>query len=308
VRALGVNVGTTAIRAVEVFALNDVAEGEARAITATRSLNHMTRREFASLLGEPEQYDRVDIAWSAPRINGRLVPESTGLRDVGEIAVSMARGSLDEQLSELCRCKVSSWHDGAAACAGEEWAARRTEHDRPVLTLKLGTSFGAGLVREGRVCGLPMQLAKCLLPGRSRSTWQHPIVGIEGTARDALGARGIGNAYATRSGGTGVGFQEFVGGVADGDPVAVKLVRASAETICDLLEFVGRMLPLPDLVLTGQNLEASAFNARLRDEIWSESARRGLDFGLLDSQLSFSGVAAIGAVVLGVGKDEALET
>ncbi len=299
VRALGVNVGGTAARAVEMLALD--RSPEPRSITATKALSGLTLSQFASLLGEPGQYDRIDIAWSAPRVNARLVPESIGLQGVGEIAECMARGSLDEQLSSVCGCTVTSWHDGAAACAGEEWA-RNAVHGRPVLTLKLGTSFAAGLAWDGRVCGLPMQLAKCVLPGQPCPGFQHPIVGIRGTARDALGAQSIGNSYTSAS---GTGFQAFERGVATGDPAALELVRASAGAICELIELVGRAWPLPDLVLTGQNLDAPAFAARLRDEVRRESTRRALDFRLLDSRLSFSGVAAIGAVVLGVGKGQA---
>ncbi len=299
-RCLGVNVGGSYLRL--VWLVNGSVDEEERVpLGAGEGPSADGRvRDLVSLLTVPRRsrgLDCIGIAWSAVRTPSGL--RSTALRAAGaeRIAGLLDRGALDAVLTEGCGVRVRSWPDGEAVAAAEA-VARRPARQRSLLVLKLGTSFASGLVTEDGVCGLPLQLAKCLLAVRPVREYQHPSVRLPGTARDLLGAQSIERSYREASGIRDATYADFSRAVPRSDPVALYIAQRSAAAIAELTDLVGSMGAPVDLVLTGQNIEDQGFRAFLYHQTDQLLRDRPWDTQRCDPSWDVDIAAAVGAVSL----------
>lgn len=241
----------------------------------------------------------IGIAWSAVRTPSGL--RSTALEaGGGRIADLLDLGVLDALLTKRCGVRVRSWPDGEAVAAAEAEARDRSRR-RTLLVLKLGTSFASGLVTEHGVCGLPLQLAKCLLTIRPAREYRHPSVRLLGTARDLLGAQSIERSYREVSGISNATYTDFCRAVSVSDATALDIACRSASAIAELLDLVGSIWAPVDLVLTGKNIEDDGF----RNFLWAHTDQLLRDQAAADMQRFDHAwdpdiAAAIGAVSLSI--------
>jgi predicted NBD/HSP70 family sugar kinase len=261
-RCLGVNFGGSYLRL--VWLVNGSVDGE-ELLSLSADEGPLARgsrvRDLVALLTGPKRsrdLQCIGIAWSAVRTPSGLRSTALQAADGGRIAELLDRGALDAVLTKGCGVRVRSWPDGEAAAAAEA-GARNQVGRRSLLVLKLGTSFASGLVTEFGICGLPLQLAKCLLAVRPAREYRHPSVGFPGTARDLLGARSIERSYGAASGIRDATYADFCQAVSLSSSVAVDIARRSAAAIAELTDLVGSIGGPVDLVLTGKNIEDQGF-------------------------------------------------
>jgi predicted NBD/HSP70 family sugar kinase len=297
---VGVNVGGGHLRVVHVRDGSVTTERSIPLRARGRGLLSGARlADFAELvrIGLPGVPDRVGVAWSAPRIGGRLHPESLATSDTGELREAMQAGDLDARLSAVLGCPVSSWHDGEAAAAGELVAAPDGESGE-LLALKLGTSVGAGLATSQGVCALPLQVSKSLVGPITPEGLPHPLVGLRGAVRSTVGAQALGQLFTGRPEPAWDDFGRFCAALGHRQSRAVGLAARAAKVLEGVAGLVREVWPTARVILTGKNLECAA----LRDEllrnlsasVLSSQAGPGGRFGVLDPDFA----SALGAVAL----------
>ncbi len=226
-----------------------------------------------------------------------------GVRQVGiaRIAARTRRGLTatppDEVLGGMLGCPVRSWNDGEAIAAAE--AVSRPPGDRrAMLVLKLGTSMAGGIVAPGGVCGLPLQLARCIPSAAPISAFEHPRVKLRGTVRDLVGAGPMTDTYRLLTGRPAATYAEFTRAAVKGDPEATRILMGAAAAITDVSRLMSSFWSPMDVVVTGRSLRNEAYRGILHEML---AAR----FGMLDERLALLEPAAdpdlgaaVGAVVL----------
>ncbi|MFL6055008.1 MAG: hypothetical protein ACJ72W_19155 [Actinoallomurus sp.] len=146
-----------------------------------------------------------------------------------------------------------------------------------------------------------MQLSKCL-PGTALvRTFAHPMVKLNGTARDALGAECLTKAFRLLSGHTEADFADYCATVAGNDSASLRLARTSAQVIAELADLVSRLWSPVDLVLTGKNLQEAHYRDALATLTRQELANRPGGMFLRESDGDVSSSAALGALALSLG-------
>lgn len=297
---LGINIGGSYMRFVRVEDGDVISSQEA----AVDSLRGVTFERFSAALASHElarDVRSVAIAWSAPRTKVGLRAMSILTQGAGEVSDLLDSGQLDARLTAALGRPVDSWNDGEAVAAAEVMYGG-VRNGRPLLVFKLGTSFASGLaVDAARVVALPMQLSKCL-PGTALvRTFAHPMVKLNGTARDALGAECLTKAFRLLSGRTEADFADYCATVAGNDSACLRLARTSAQVIAELADLVSRLWSPVDLVLTGKNLQEAHYRDTLATLTRQELANRPGGMFLRESDGDVSSSAALGALALSLG-------
>ncbi|MEU2901031.1 hypothetical protein ACWC4E_32860 [Streptomyces sp. NPDC001273] len=299
---LGVNIGGHYLRLVRVRRGAVVGSREKR-LGAGRgsSLFGISLRSFVELLAGDELargVRGVGIAWSAPRASVGLRAMSLLTEGGGEVVDLLDTGELDSALTGALRCPVLSWNDGEGVAAAEA-LARPPRQGRPLLALKLGTSFASGLALEDRrISALPMQLAKCLPSTPPPRRHAHPMVGLHGTTRDTLGAACLTESFKLLSGLPRADYDDYCLAAVRHHPGAMELARAGARTVAELTHLVSTVWSPADLVLSGRNLRhppyRHLFERLVRHELDTFPSRPTLLAPAADLNLS----AALGAAAL----------
>uniref|UniRef100_UPI0031DEE30B hypothetical protein n=1 Tax=Streptomyces hawaiiensis TaxID=67305 RepID=UPI0031DEE30B len=299
---LGINIGGHYLRLVRIHRGKVVDSREKRLGSGRQSsLFGISLRSFLEMLTGDELAHgvrSVGIAWSAPRTRVGLRAMSILTQGGGEVVGLLDTGELDSVLTKALGCPVRSWNDGEAVAAAEA-LARPGGRDRPLLVLKLGTSFASGLVLGAhKVSALPMQLSKCLPRTVPSERFAHPMVGLHGTARDALGAACVSEAFRLLTGRTRADFEDYCLATLRGDPVATRLARSAARTVAEMAHFVSRLWSPVDLVLSGRNLRQLPYRQKFTELVRHELARFPSGITLLDPAGEVSLSAALGAAAL----------
>jgi predicted NBD/HSP70 family sugar kinase len=297
---LGVNVGGRYARLVWLQGWRIVAE---RSVDLEQSDYRRHVRgsvrdltEFFRRHDESKDLACIGIAWSAPRTALGLRAMSLQMRRLGEAAELLQAGTLDETIATICGCEVYSWNDGEAVAAAEAtWRARL---GRPMLVLKLGTSFASGIATGKAVSLLPMQLAKCLLSTQPIRAYRHPSVGLRGTARDLLGAEPIEATYRELTENDAATYDDFCADVGRGEPLADEILARAATALAELGGIIERTWFAVDIVPTGRNVRDSLVRLRFYDHLAKALKARNVKSRLSPPVCDVDLSAAIGAAVL----------
>jgi len=303
--SVGINVGGHYLRVVVV------QDGQLSAVETVRlgtgsasSLLNSTVKDFLDLVALERRVSHprcVGIAWSAPRTSLGLRAMSTQMLSVGEIGQLLHRGVVDATLSLHWDCPVFSWNDGEAVAAAE-CAARDKPIRRPLLVLKLGTSFASGLATTQGVCALPLQLAKCVLRAKPLRSYEHPAVGLRGTARDLIGAEPITTTYRAMAYRPTASYSDYCDAVLAGDPIALAIAHATVAALAELVRMVSLLWAPVTLVLSGKNLEAPGFQEHITHTL-RRRLRRTAPRVIVDNPVcSTDTSAALGAVLLSLAR------
>jgi predicted NBD/HSP70 family sugar kinase len=213
----------------------------------------------------------VGIAWAAPSVERHVHPLSMQTRVSAEVAALLGEGNLERQLARRWKCAVSSWNDGQAVAASQV-SADADRAPRSQLVLKLGTSIAAGLVRDGEVVDLPLEMAKCLLDVQPLLSYEHPTVGLQGTARDLIGADPLVATYRTLSRREDATFADLQQDALASPRAEARLVlERAARGVAALARFAQSLWRDLELVVTGRNLSdrrvRDLFLALVRDDL-----------------------------------------
>jgi predicted NBD/HSP70 family sugar kinase len=187
------------------------------------------------------------------------------------MAALLREGNLERQLEKRWKCAVSSWNDGLAVAASQVCA----DPDRPPrtqLVLKLGTSLAAGLVRDGKVVDLPLEMAKCLLDVQPLVSYEHPTVGLRGTARDLIGADPLVATYRKLSHRPDATFADLEEDALASRAEARRLLERAARGVALLARLAQSLWRDLELVVTGRNIS----DRRIRD-LFLKSVRDDLE-------------------------------
>ncbi|KPI28667.1 hypothetical protein OV320_5128 [Actinobacteria bacterium OV320] len=299
---LGINIGGHYLRLVRVCGGTVVGSREKRLGTGQKSaLFGISLRSFVEMLSGDELsrgVRGVGIAWSAPRTSVGLRAMSILTEGGGEVVDLLDAGELDSALTEALGCPVHSWNDGEGVAAAEA-LAQPPRRGRPLLALKLGTSFASGLALGTRqVSALPMQLAKCLPATPPPERFAHPMVGLHGTARDALGAACVTEAFRLLADLPRADFDDYCLAAVRRHPVAMMLTRSAARTVAELAQLVSTLWSPVDLVLGGRNLRQLPYRQMFMGLVRRELASFGSGVDLLDPASDVNLSAALGAAAL----------
>ncbi|MFD9431067.1 hypothetical protein [Streptomyces sp. NPDC060002] len=299
---LGINIGGHYLRLVRVCGGTVVGSREKRLGTGQDSaLFGISLRSFVGLLTGDELsrgVRGVGIAWSAPRTSVGLRAMSILTEGGGEVVDLLDAGELDSALTQALGCPVLSWNDGEGVAAAEA-LAQPSRQERPLLALKLGTSFASGLaLGTHQVSALPMQLAKCLPATPPPERFAHPMVGLHGTARDALGAACVTAAFRSLAGLPQADYDDYCLAAVRRHPVAMMLTRSAARTVAELAQLVSTLWSPVDLVLGGRNLRQLPYRQMFMGLVRHELAFIPSDVTLLDPACDVSLSAALGAAAL----------
>ncbi|MFE9763496.1 hypothetical protein ACFYPC_03000 [Streptomyces sp. NPDC005808] len=299
---LGINIGGHYLRLVRIHR-GEVVDSREKRLGSGRqsSLFGISFRSFLEMLtGDELTHDirGVGIAWSAPRTRVGLRAMSIVTEGGGEVVGLLDTGELDSVLTKALGCPVHSWNDGEAVAAAEA-LARPGGRDRPLLVLKLGTSFASGLALGAHeVSALPMQLSKCLPRTVPPERFAHPMVGLHGTARDALGAGCVSETFRLLTDRPRADFEDYCLAAVQGDPVATRLARSAARTVAETAHFVSCLWSPVDLVLSGRNLRQLPYRQKFTELVRHELALLPSGITLLDPAGDVSLSAALGAAAL----------
>ncbi|QJS99678.1 ROK family protein [Streptomyces asoensis] len=299
---LGINVGGHYLRLVRVCGGTVVGSRETRLGTGQGSaLSGISLRSFVELLTGDELSHGVrgvGIAWSAPRTSIGLRAMSILTEGGGEVFDLLDAGELDSALTKALGCPVHSWNDGEGVAAAEA-LARPPGEGRSLLALKLGTSFASGLaLGTHQVSALPMQLAKCLPASPPPECLAHPMTGLHGTARDALGAASVTEAYRRLADLPQADYKDYCLAAVRRHPVAMRLARSAARTVAELAHLVSTLWSPADLVLSGRNLRQLPYRQMFTGLVRHELALLPSGVTLVDPAGDVSLSAALGAAAL----------
>ncbi|MGX5214310.1 hypothetical protein ACWKT3_37440 [Streptomyces violaceus] len=299
---LGINIGGHYLRLVRIHRGEVVGSREKRLGSGRQSsLFGISLRSFLEMLTGDELAHGVrgvGIAWSAPRTRVGLRAMSILTEGGGEVVGLLDTGELDSVLTKALGCPVYSWNDGEAVAAAEA-LARPGVRDRPLLVLKLGTSFASGLaLGTHEVSALPMQLSKCLPRTVPPQRFAHPMVGLHGTARDALGAACVTETFRLLTGRPRADFEDYCLAAVRGEPVATRLARSAARTVAETAHFVSGLWSPVDLVLSGRNLRQLPYRQKFTGLVRHELALLPSGITLLDPVGDVNLSAALGAAAL----------
>ncbi|MDR6979042.1 hypothetical protein J2X68_005776 [Streptomyces sp. 3330] len=299
---LGINVGGHYLRLVRVCGGTVVGSREMRLGTGHESaLSGISLRSFVELLTGDElshEVQGVGIAWSAPRTSIGLRAMSILTEVGGEVFDLLDAGELDNALTKALGCPVLSWNDGEAVAAAEA-LARPPGEGRSLLALKLGTSFASGLaLGTHQVSALPLQLAKCLPTSPPLECFAHPMTGLHGTARDALGAACVTEAFRRLADLPQADYEDYCRAAVRGHPVAMRLARSAARVVAELAHLVRNLGSPVDLVLSGRNLRQLPYRQMFTGLVRRELALHPSGVTLLDPAGDVSLSAALGAAAL----------
>lgn len=308
-RCLGINVGGHYLRL--AWLTNGVVEHSAtiRLGSGRQSvLARATVNDFVNMV-ESERcvtgLTNIGIAWSAPRTPLGLRAMSILMDNAGELTDLMHSGRIDAVLTERFDVPVFSWNDGEAVVAAELMAG---SHDscRPLLALKLGTSMASGVATADGVSALPLQLAKFVLAKQPQCEYEHPQIGLFGTARDLIGAESILSTYRTLMAAEGATYEDFCKAAVAGVPIALRLVRDAADAITEITSIISGLWSPVDVVVTGKNLEREDYRSLFTREVCNSLSTAGAVASLREPGCDHGLVAAIGAVYLSIGSSAQL--
>jgi predicted NBD/HSP70 family sugar kinase len=305
-KCLALNIGGHYVRIASMVGATVLTTDSIRIGTGTDSLlSGATLDKFVRILDLEERARSVEcvgIAWSAPRTALGLRAMSLQMSSVGDVAPLLHAGDVDEILSKRCGRPVMSWNDGEAAAAGEFAAQPRS--DRSLLVLKLGTSFASGLATLTGVSSLPMQLAKCVLRVKPLIAYEHPVVGLRGTARDLLGAQPLQRTYRTITGNSTASYDDLCLAATHAEPSGTRVVRRSARAIAELAALISDIWSAVDVVITGKNVAAVGFRDLLLGYVTEELSAIEVPAQLLAPLVEPDMASAVGAGLLSISRFE----
>jgi hypothetical protein len=143
-----------------------------------------------------------------------------------------------------------------------------------------------------------MQLAKCLPATPPPERFAHPMVGLHGTARDALGAACVTEAFRLLADLPRADFDDYCLAAVRRHPVAMMLTRSAARTVAELAQLVSTLWSPVDLVLGGRNLRQLPYRQMFMGLVRRELASFGSGVDLLDPASDVNLSAALGAAAL----------
>lgn len=242
----------------------------------------------------------VGIAWAAPAVESRARPLSMQTRASAEMAAMLREGDLERRLAKRWKCAVSSWNDGLAVAASQACSEAEST-SRTQLVLKLGTSFAAGLVRNGKVIDLPLEMAKCLLDAQPLISYEHPTVGLRGTARDLIGADPLVATYRKLSHRGNATFADLQRDALASKAEARLLLVHAARGVAMLARLAQSLWRDLELVVTGRNISdrriRNLFLTLVRDDVERIASGISVRSSVSDPDLS----AAYGSAILAQG-------
>jgi predicted NBD/HSP70 family sugar kinase len=308
---LGINLGGYYARLAYVSASDQILYGpeikigaDGDSILRGISLDQFCKTISTWISSTGWRYSCVGMALAAPRGYQGIVPSSNLFKPCPQITNAFRSGLFRSTLASQLKCPVGIYNDGECNAVADWFATLST--NQSLYSLKLGTSIACGLVKDNRLSLLPLELAKCIItmnrPTQLANTI-HPVTGIRGTLREAVGAGAVSIRYhnSTHAASQFPQFQlDVLAGKRRARSEAFNMAAALADGVALLVKYFGVM----PLHIGGKTVEGEfgEYFVRLFKKALLQRAAHLSEQDILLTSWPATYSAAVGAALLGRGE------